>query len=120
MQKTVLDAADNQNPWNILVELLPPDSGLTCLPPFDKDTDVLLFFKMYDPRNKKIHYCGHHYLPVSSKLKDLTPLLNKRAGFPPNTELVLYEEIKPNMIEKIVNYNDPLEKVYTYFFNMFF
>ncbi|XP_044253293.1 ubiquitin carboxyl-terminal hydrolase 7 isoform X1 [Tribolium madens] len=109
--KAVIDAAENQNPWTIFLELLPPDSGLTALPNFDKETDVLLFFKMYDPKQKKIHYCGHSYLPVTSKLGDLIPMLNERAGFPSETELVLYEEIRPNMIEKITNYSDPLEKV---------
>lgn len=32
-------------------------------------------------------------------------------GFPADTPLVLYEEIKPDFVEKINNYNDPLEKV---------
>lgn len=111
LHKAVTDAAENMNPWNIFLELLPPDSGQSTLPTFDKETDVLLFFKMYDPKQKKIHYCGHSYLPVTSKLVDIIPLLNERAGFPPDTELLLYEEIRPNMIEKITNFNDPLEKV---------
>lgn len=32
-------------------------------------------------------------------------------GFPPDTPLVLYEEIKPDFVEKINNYSEPLEKV---------
>lgn len=111
MHKAVLDISENQNPWVIFVECVPPDSGLTALPPFDKDTDVLLFFKMYDPKTKRIYYCGHHYMPVASKVQELIPILNERAGFPPDTELLLYEEIKPNMVERIYNLNDPLEKV---------
>lgn len=111
LHKNVIDAAENMNPWNIFLELLPPDSGQATLPTFDKETDVLLFFKMYDPKQKKIHYCGHSYLPVTSKLSEIIPLLNERAGFPPDTELFLYEEIRPNMIEKITNFNEPLEKV---------
>lgn len=71
----------------------------------------MLFFKMYDPKQKKIHYCGHSYVPVTSKLSDIIPLLNDRAGFAPDTELLLYEEIRPNMIEKINNFNEPIEKV---------
>lgn len=66
---------------------------------------------MYDPKQKKIHYCGHSYVPVTSKLSDIIPLLNDRAGFAPDTELLLYEEIRPNMIEKINNFNEPIEKV---------
>ncbi|XP_044734467.1 ubiquitin carboxyl-terminal hydrolase 7-like [Chrysoperla carnea] len=111
LHKTVMDASENQNPWTIFLELLPTDSGLTALPPFDKDSDVLLFFKLYDPKQKKIHYCGHHYLPVNCRVSELIPLLNERAGFPPDTPLALYEEIRPNMTERITNLNEPLEKV---------
>jgi len=70
-QKPIIDCAENHNPWNVFVELVPPDSDMTALPPFDKDTDVLLFFKLYDPKNKKIHYCGHHYMPVVAKVRKL-------------------------------------------------
>ncbi|XP_046987971.1 ubiquitin carboxyl-terminal hydrolase 7 [Schistocerca americana] len=111
LHKPILEVAENQNPWNIFLEVVPPDSGLQTLPPFDKDTDVLLFFKLYDPKNKRIHYCGHHYMPVAAKVQELIPMLNERAGFPADTELILYEEIKPNMVEKIENCNEPLEKV---------
>lgn len=62
--------AENANPWPVFVELVSPDSGLTALPPFDKDTDVLLFFKLYDPKNKKIHYAGHHYMSVTAKVRE--------------------------------------------------
>ncbi|CAH2236828.1 jg8579 [Pararge aegeria aegeria] len=109
--KTVADISENMNPWNIFLEMLPPDSGFNLLPPFDKENDVVLFFKFYDPKQKRIHYCGHHYLPIASRPADLIPILNKRAGFPPGTPLVLYEEIKPDFVEKINNYNEPLEKV---------
>ena len=44
-------------------------------------------------------------------IEELIPILNERAGFPPDTELLLFEEIKPNMVERIYNLNDPLEKV---------
>lgn len=66
---------------------------------------------MYDPKQKKIHYCGHAYVPVTRKLCELVPLLNERAGFAPDTELLLYEEVRPNMIEKISTYSEPIEKV---------
>ncbi|KAL1115934.1 hypothetical protein AAG570_005429, partial [Ranatra chinensis] len=111
LNRSIQDIAECNNPWNIFLEVLPPDSGLTMLPPFDRDCDVLLFFKMYDPKTKKIYYCGHHYMPVASKVCDLIPILNERAGFPPDTELLLFEEIKPNMIEPIDHLHEALEKV---------
>ncbi|XP_071563209.1 ubiquitin carboxyl-terminal hydrolase 7-like isoform X2 [Temnothorax nylanderi] len=111
LQKPIIDCAKNHNPWNVFVELVPPDSDMTALPPFDNDTDVLLFFKLYDPKNKKIHYCGHHYMFVVAKVQELIPILNERAGFPPDTELALYEEICPNLIEKIDVLSEPLNDV---------
>lgn len=78
--KTIADISENMNPWNIFLEMLAPDSGFSTLPNFDKENDVALFFKFYDPKQKRIHYCGHHYLPIASKPADLIPILNKRAG----------------------------------------
>jgi ubiquitin carboxyl-terminal hydrolase 7 len=56
--------------------------------------DVLLFFKLYSPATKTISYCGHHYMPITEKLADIEPMLCKRGGFPPNTPLVLFEEVR--------------------------
>ncbi|KAL3236907.1 hypothetical protein MRX96_022160 [Rhipicephalus microplus] len=111
LNKTVIDLSENSNPWTIFVETIAPDQNIDRLPDFDKETDVLLFFKMYDPRLKQIAYCGHVYMPIVAKAKELLPLLNKRAGFPADTELVLYEEVKPNIVDRIEDLELPLEKV---------
>lgn len=111
INKQVIELADNSSPWTIFLETVDPDSGVQALPHFDKDSDVLLFFKLYDPKTKRISYCGHHYMPISSKVQELIPLLNERAGFPPDTNLTLYEEIKPNAVEIIEDYEIPLDKV---------
>jgi ubiquitin carboxyl-terminal hydrolase 7 len=44
------------------------DQFFQALRPFDKDSDVLLFFKMYDPKTKQIRFCGHQYMPVAAKV----------------------------------------------------
>ncbi|CAN8002794.1 unnamed protein product [Ixodes hexagonus] len=111
LNKSVIDLSENANPWTIFLETIVPDQPMDRLPEFDKESDVLLFFKMYDPRLKQIAYCGHTYMPITVKAKELVPLLNKRAGFPPDTELVLYEEVKPNIVDRIEDLELPLEKV---------
>ena len=93
LTKTVTEVADNCNPWTCYLELLPPDSGLTALPPFQQDRQVLLFFKYYDPVTRQIHYAGHHYALIKRPLADLLPILLQRAGAPSNTQLELYEEV---------------------------
>lgn len=61
--------SDSSNPWTVFIETVPPDSGLKSLTAFDKDSDVLLFFKYYDPRDKRLHYCGHHYMHISFNVR---------------------------------------------------
>ena len=111
LNRVVFDASENRDPWIVFLELLPPDSDRIELPLFQKPDDVLMFFKMYDPKEKRVHYCGHSYLNVNSNLADIVPLLNKRAGFPLNTELELYEEMMPYVVEKIQHPNLPVSRV---------
>jgi len=86
--KSVSEIADSQSPWTIFLEVISPDDPMTVLPNFDKEGDVLLFFKLYDPKNKRIYYCGHHYMKVSAKVRKslssmLFPLcIPTRAFFP--------------------------------------
>lgn len=67
-------------------------------------TSIFKSFSNYRPINQNC-------MGLWTVTEELIPLLNERAGFPADTELVLYEEIKPNMVERIENYNEPLEKV---------
>ncbi|KAK3090560.1 hypothetical protein FSP39_012693 [Pinctada imbricata] len=111
LSKTVAEVADNDCPWTLFVETLSPESGLKELPFFDKDSDVLMFLKMYDPRTCSISYCGHSYVPISAKFVEIMPDLCRKAGFPVGTPLLLFEEVKPNMLEKIEDFDTPLEKM---------
>lgn len=112
LHKPLIEISDNSNPWTVFMETVPPDSGLKALTAFDKDSDVLLFFKYYDPRHKRLHYCGHHYMHISFNVpEELVPILNERAGLPQGTELALFEEIKPNLVEQLADLDRPLEKV---------
>ncbi len=111
VSKNLINCADLQNPWTIFLELLPPDSPLQQMPPFDKERDILLFFKFYDPTNKRLNYCGLGYYNLSRKVSDLIPEMNQRSGNPPDTELTLYKEQGVNVVQKINNHNDTLENV---------
>lgn len=109
--KPIAQCAEMQNPWLVFLELLPPDSGQLALPMFNKDRQVLLFFKFYDPAMKRLNYCGLGYYSRTQKVLELVPDLNRRVGWPADTELTLYEEQGSNMVQKISNPNDTLEKV---------
>jgi ubiquitin carboxyl-terminal hydrolase 7 len=112
MNRTVQDVAENDSPWTIFVETVDPEKPHEKLPPFEKENDVLLFLKKYDPKSRSITYCGHVYVPISAKICDsLLPTLCSRGHFPPGTDLILYEEVKPNMVEEVHPLTDPLEKI---------
>ena len=44
--KSIFEIADHVNPWTVFLEMESPDSPGKSLPAFDKDQDVMLFFKV--------------------------------------------------------------------------
>ena len=137
---TLKEIADQDLPWTIFVETSLPDGwspagpailetakqdsaatpnshhavpcrGKPPLPPFDKDCDVLLFFKYFEPISRTLSYVTHLYCPISLRMRDLFPRLRQLAGLPPQTPILLYEEVKPTMVEAIDDVDAPLEKV---------
>ncbi|XP_020690617.1 ubiquitin carboxyl-terminal hydrolase 12 [Dendrobium catenatum] len=71
------------------------------IPPVDKTKeDILLFFKLYDPFKEELRYAGRLFVKALEKPIDILTKLNEMAGFLPNEEIVLYEEIKfePNVM----------------------
>ena len=111
LNRPIVDVAENASSWNVFLELVEADAPVKELPPLDKDQDVLLFFKMYDPRHKILSYFCRMHRPANSMTGDLIPILCEKAGFPPGTPIDLYEEVKPNLIDKITELNLPLNKV---------
>ncbi len=57
------------------------------LPPFNKNFDVLLFFKFYDPDNATIEYKCHMIVSVETVFSDLLPELARRANLSEDTEV---------------------------------
>ncbi|KAJ6846627.1 ubiquitin carboxyl-terminal hydrolase 12-like [Iris pallida] len=69
-------------------------------PPYKSKEDILLFFKLYDPEKEELRYVGRLFVKALGRPLDILPKLNEMAGFPPNEEIDLYEEIKfePNVM----------------------
>ncbi|CAN4109417.1 unnamed protein product [Withania somnifera] len=63
------------------------------LPDKSKD-DILLFFKLYDPEKEELRYVGRLFVKSTSKPVEILPKLNELAGFAPDQEIELFEEIK--------------------------
>ncbi|KAG1358578.1 putative Ubiquitin carboxyl-terminal hydrolase 13 [Cocos nucifera] len=65
------------------------------LPPPDKSKeDILLFFKLYDPEKEQLRYVGRLFVKALGKPSEILTKLNELAGYSPNEEIELYEEIK--------------------------
>lgn len=99
--RSVFQHADCKQPWRLFVETLPPGSKLDGFGPYDEQSQVLLFYKYYDPLRNLILYMGHSVEPISKKFLDLFPALRERAGLSSTTPLLVYEEVKPSLVERI-------------------
>ncbi|OIT27340.1 PREDICTED: ubiquitin carboxyl-terminal hydrolase 12-like [Nicotiana attenuata] len=71
-----------------------------CPPPEKTKEDILLFFKLYDPLKEEMRYVGRLFVKGSGKPLEILPKLNELAGFSPDEEIELFEEIKfdPNVM----------------------
>ncbi|KAK4789580.1 hypothetical protein SAY86_016884 [Trapa natans] len=56
--------------------------------------DILLFFKLYDPSKEELRFVGRLFIKINSKPMEVVAKLNEMAGFAPDEEIDLYEEIK--------------------------
>lgn len=74
---------------------------LRSVPPPEKTKeDILLFFKLYDPLKEELRYVGRLFVKGTGKPLEILRKLYEMAGFEPNDEVELYEEIKfePNVM----------------------
>ncbi|XP_055829914.1 ubiquitin C-terminal hydrolase 13-like isoform X2 [Solanum dulcamara] len=62
-------------------------------PPEKAKDDILLFFKLYDPEKEDIRYVGRLFAKGISKPTEILSKLNEMAGYAPDQEIELYEEI---------------------------
>ncbi|KAL6585578.1 CSN-associated deubiquitinating enzyme Ubp12 [Orobanche minor] len=56
--------------------------------------DILLFFKLYDPIKEELRYVGRLFMKSSTKPIEILTKLNELAGYDPDQEIELFEEIK--------------------------
>ncbi|KAI4995948.1 hypothetical protein ZWY2020_040450, partial [Hordeum vulgare] len=74
---------------------------LQPLPPPEKSKeDILLFFKLYNPEKEVLCFVGRLFVKALGKPSDILRKLTEMAGFTPDEEIELYEEIKfePNVM----------------------
>ncbi|KAL7252582.1 hypothetical protein ACSBR1_007195 [Camellia fascicularis] len=69
-------------------------------PPLKSKEEMLLFFKEYDPLKEELRYVGRLFVKANGKPAEILTKLNELAGFAPDEEIELFEEIKfePNVM----------------------
>ncbi|XP_071706732.1 ubiquitin C-terminal hydrolase 12-like [Rutidosis leptorrhynchoides] len=69
-------------------------------PPEKTKEEILLFFKLYDPLKEELRYVGRLFVKGTGKPIEVMAKLNAVAGFAPDEEIELFEEIKfePNVM----------------------
>ncbi|KAF5959433.1 hypothetical protein HYC85_000642 [Camellia sinensis] len=70
------------------------------LPPLKSKEEILLLFKHYDPLKEELRYVGRLFVKTNGKPAEILTKLNELAGFAPDEEIELFEEIKfePNVM----------------------
>jgi ubiquitin carboxyl-terminal hydrolase 7 len=64
--------------------------------------NFMVFLKYYDPDTKKMEFVGNYIIDKKEKkFSEMVPDFNNMKHFPTDTQLLLYEEIKPDMIDEI-------------------
>jgi ubiquitin carboxyl-terminal hydrolase 7 len=66
-----------------------------------KEESLLLFFKFYDHVKCRMEYVGHHIAPLHTRVADLMPVLWHLRGLPLGTPLLLFEEVRPSMVNSL-------------------
>ncbi|KFK25054.1 ubiquitin carboxyl-terminal hydrolase 12 [Arabis alpina] len=91
----IREASNKANTAELKLFLEIEQLDLRPIPPPEKSKeDILLFFKLYDPEKAQLRYVGRLMVKSSSKPMDITGKLNELAGFAPDEEIELFEEIK--------------------------
>ncbi|EWC45003.1 hypothetical protein DRE_06283 [Drechslerella stenobrocha 248] len=66
---------------------------------YNSDVQSLLFLKHFDAESQTLRGISHVYMKKGDKVSELNNVILSEMGWPSNTQLKLWEEIKPGMIE---------------------
>lgn len=60
----MIEVSENENPWHVWLECVTVDGPSASLTRFDKQNDILLFLKFFNPYSQIMSYCGHIIVPI--------------------------------------------------------
>ncbi|CAG8773020.1 10712_t:CDS:10, partial [Cetraspora pellucida] len=62
--------------------------------------DMFIFLKYFNPDTQSLESLGHLHVQKNRKINTIFPILHKKKKLQSNTPLDIYEEVKPDLIEK--------------------
>ncbi|KAK1402025.1 hypothetical protein POM88_001630 [Heracleum sosnowskyi] len=93
MLRPVSNNANNAE-LKLFLEVVPELEQCSIRPLDTGKEDILLFFKLYDPEKEQLRYVGNLFVNCTGKPIEIVRNLNELAGFDPDEEIELYEEVK--------------------------
>lgn len=91
--------ASRQNDLRLFLEILTPESRPPASDP--QQPPLMIFLKYFDVSRQSLTGIGRVYVNRNQKVSDLVPTINEMQRWAPQTQIKLYEEIKPGMIEQM-------------------
>lgn len=89
--------ASRQNDLRLFLEPVTPDMRSQG----DAEPPLMILLKYFDVSRQTLTGVGRIYARRNQKVSDLVPTVNELMRWAPQTEVRLYEEIKPGMIEQM-------------------
>lgn len=101
--ETVRDRmASRQHDLRFFLEVLTPNSlATTHLDVANPGNSLMIFLKYFDTSRQTLLGVSRMYVQRQMKVGDLVPTINELMRWPPPTQVKLYEEIKPGMVEQL-------------------
>ncbi|GAA5845854.1 hypothetical protein JCM11251_002927 [Rhodosporidiobolus azoricus] len=93
--------ASRQHDLKLYLEYIPPQLKADWQTQHGAEPPIMVFVKHFDVGRQTLAGIGHFYVHRNMRVMDLAQKINERMGFPANTPLKIFEEIKPNMIEQM-------------------
>jgi len=94
--------ASRQNDLRFFMELIDPNSlAMVHLNPNVRGDAIMIFLKYFDTSRQTLLGVSRMYVQRHMKVGDLVPTINELMRWPPSTQVKLFEEIKPGMIEQL-------------------
>ncbi|WFD31159.1 ubiquitinyl hydrolase 1 [Malassezia sp. CBS 17886] len=101
--ETVRDRmASRQHDLRLFLEVLTPKSLATAhFDPAVPGSSIMIFLKYFDTSRQSLLGVTRMYVQRHMKVGDLVPTINELMRWPPTTQVKLFEEIKPGMVEQL-------------------